>query len=121
MGITVEFDGFYRNVFKNVSPCHIVLQGRTLLIKGTRVPVAQQQLYNLFYFLSEKTSYKHGKVTVVLLKNGDIKYLNRTSNNTPDYFAGKILGFGMMEHYNILPRRIEEIPDDDTYMTGEDC
>lgn len=121
MGITVEFDGFYRNVFKNVRPCNIVLQGRTLLIKGSRVPVAQKQLYNLFYFLSEKACYKHGKVTVVLLKNGDIKYLNKTSNNTPDYFAGKILGLGMMEHYYFLPHSTSEIPDDDTYMTGEDC
>ncbi len=121
MGITVEFDGFYRNSFKNVSPEDIVLDGRTLIIKGTRVPVDQQRLYDLFYFLSEKTSYKHGKVTIVLLKNGDIKYLNKTSNNTPDYFAGKILGFGMMEHYDFLPHSTSEIPDDDTYMTGEDC
>lgn len=120
MGITVEFDGFYRNSFRNVSPDDIVLKGRTLMIKDTRVPVAPEQLYNLFYFLSEKTNYKHGKVTVVLLKNGDIKYLNKTSNNTADYFAGKILGFGMMEHYDFLPHSTSEIPDDDTYKTGKD-
>lgn len=123
MGITVEFEGFYRNVFKNVSPCHIVLQGRTLLIKGTRVPVAPRQLYNLFYFLSEKTCYKHGKVVVVLLKNGDIKYLDKTNNSTADYYAGKILGFGMMEHYHFLTHgssESSEIPDESTYLTGED-
>lgn len=118
MGITVEFDGFYRNRFRNVTPDDIVLKGRTLTIKGVRVPVAEQRLYDVFYFLRGKTYYRHGKVTVALLKDGSIKYYCDTSNHTADYFASKIIEFGMARNYDYLPHEIKKIPDDDTYLTG---
>lgn len=118
MSVTVEFDGRYRNKFKNVSPKDVVLEGRNLSIRDTRIPVQEDRLYDLFYFLEDITRYKVGNITIVLLGGGDMQYTGRATDNTADYYADKILGFGNAKSYYYINRNIKKIPPEDEYIWG---
>jgi hypothetical protein len=118
MSVTIEFDGRYRNKIKNVSPREIVLEGRSLSVRGIRIPVQEDRLYDLFYFLQGITRYQVGKITIVLLGDGVMKYTGRATDNKADYYADKILGFGTVQSYHVIYRRINEIPSHDVYIRG---
>lgn len=121
MAITVEFDGRLRKKFTNVSPGDIVLRERSIFVQGVRIPVSDDRLYDLFYLLEKKTKYKHGKIVISLLVNDDIRYLCNTSNDTMDFYASKILGFGTTSgDYCILARHIHEIPSFGDVLIGND-
>ncbi len=120
MAITVVFDGRYRNKISHVSPDDIVLKGRSLTVKRIRIPVADERLYDLFYFLEEQARYKHGKVTVALLVNGDIRYHRTTTDDTANYYAKKFFDLGSIESYSDLYRNSHSIPAEDEYMVGRE-
>ena len=120
MAITVEFDGRYHNKISNVAPNDIILREKSLFVKGIRIPAMEDRLYDLFYFLEAETRYKHGKVSIALLVNGDIQYQSSTSNNTADYYASKILGFGSSPAYYYLQRSSYGIPQYDEYLIGQE-
>lgn len=121
MAITVELDGRFRNKITKVNPNDIVLQGKRLSVKGIQIPVTEDRLYDLFFYLEKAARYKHGKVSVALLSNGDIKVNKDTSNNTADYYATRILEFGTdRNHYEMLPRRPYGVPSDGEMLIGKD-
>ena len=119
MAITVEFDGRFRKKISNVSPSDLLLRGKQLFVKGVQIPVMTDRLYDLFYLLEERTSYKHGKICVVLCANGDIKYHSKISNFTADYYVGKVMNFGTIPDYKELHRTYGKYgPTDDEYRVG---
>lgn len=120
MAITIEFDGRFRSKISNVTPKDITLRGRILKVKNDRIPVMEDRLYDLFYFLERESRHKHGKISIALLVDGDIRYSSTTTDNTADYYADKILGYGMSPCYFFLPRRGSGIPRDDELLIGKE-
>ena len=118
MSVTIEFDGRYQKRFKDVEPNEVVLEGRNLSIRDTRIPVPDDRLYDLFYFLEKITRYKIGKISIALLSEGEMKYTGRATDNVPDYYAEKILGFGVARDYYIIHRSIKSIPSEEEYKMG---
>lgn len=119
MPITVEFDGRFRRIIRGVSPSDVVLRGKKLYVQGIEIPVKDDRLYDVFYHLEKETRYKHGKSIIVILVDGEIEYASTTSNNTADYYANKILGFGSNSpSYNNLPHSSGCVPKDDEYLKG---
>lgn len=119
MSVTIKFDGVYRNKIRKVNPDDIVLQGKRLTIKGVNIPIIESRLYDVFYFLEKQTRYKHGETTLILLNNGDVKYISEVNNSSSDYYIGMVLGFGTVKISQTLFRNVEKIPDDDVYLIGD--
>ena len=120
MPITVEFDGRFRRIIRGVSPRDIVIRGKRLYVQGVEVPIKEDRLYDVFFHLESEARYKHGKSIIAILANGEISCASTTSNNTADYFADRILGFGSNNpSYSTLPHSSDRIPQEDEYRRGE--
>lgn len=114
MSVKVSFDGIIQKAIQDVSPSNIVIRNRNLYVKGNHIPVQIEYVYDVFYYLAEKTSAKHGRVIVNVLRGGGIQFFSRTSNYSIDYYLDRVLGLGSnnpssdyFPHINKIPR-IEE-------------
>lgn len=119
MSVTFKFDGTYRNSIKNVKPEDIVLRGKILTVKGIAIPFTPNSLFNAFYTMEKEARHKLGTVYINLLKSGDIQYASDTSDYAPDYYVGRILGFGNNSPSFYTVRHVStRIPDDNEYLVG---
>lgn len=116
MSATIEFNGYYKNCFRNVSPTDICIKGKNLYIHNISIPIAEKRLFDVFFLLEKECGYKNGKIKFILLKSGDIKYASKVTDDTIAFFVERI--FDSWEKYEYLPKKTETVPDDDVYLIG---
>ena len=118
MSVTIKFDGVYCNTIRNVGPEDVVLEGKKLSVKGISIPITPTRLYDAFYALAEESWYKHGIVTLVILKNGELQISSNASDNAADYFLGRFFELGALPTPHRVRHRIDRVPGDEEYKTG---
>lgn len=119
MSVTLNCDGTFQGKIKSVGPEDVVLRGKALSVKGVILPISPSHLYETFRVLERYTRYKHGTLYFKFLKSGDISYAVDASDDTADYYIGRVLGFG--SNYPSVWTRIfasSYSPDDDEYKVG---
>ena len=105
MAITVDYYGRFHCKISNVAPRDIILGGKILYVKGIKIPVIEDRLYDVFYFLEKEARNKYGKVILVFLENGNINYVSTTSNDKAEYYMDKVLRWGSDPIISLLHKK----------------
>lgn len=119
MSVTVKVDGTFRAKIRNVKPEDVVLSGKNLSVQGVILPILPNRLYEAFFMLERVTRHKHGTLYLDILKSGDLKYATDTSDYSPDYYIGRVLGFGSnTPTFRQTIFASSRVPEDDEFLRG---
>ena len=112
MAVTIRFNGVcFDRIFSNVDPPEIMIKNGVLIIRDVHIPVAQNRIFDLFYYLKKFMGRPmYGVIEIHFSMSGEISHWASVHYTKFDYILTKISDIGMKKEREILPRNYNRIP-----------